>query len=165
MTQEIKGAETNPASVQRYADPFAAMRAEINRVFDTFLGRGLGRLPALSRTVWGEGVVPSIEVRETDKEVVVEAELPGMDEKDVSVTLTNGVLALKGEKKSERDEKKDDYQMTERSFGSFQRSFQLGDTVDPDKVKATFAKGVLKITLAKRPEAAKAEKRIPIAKA
>lgn len=110
-------------------------------------------------------MVPSIDVRETDKELVVEAELPGMDEKDVSVTLSNGVLTLKGEKKSEREEKKDNYHVSERSYGSFQRSFELGDAVDPDKVQASFEKGVLKVTLAKRPETAKAAKQIPISKA
>jgi HSP20 family protein len=99
-----------------------------------------------------------------ETELVVEAELPGMDEKDVSVTLSSGVLTLKGKKKSEREEKKDDYHLMERSYGSFQRSFQLADTIDPDKVTATFDKGVLKVTLPKRPEAVKAEKRIPIGK-
>jgi HSP20 family protein len=94
----------------------------------------------------------------------VEAELPGMDEKDVSVTLNNGILTLKGEKKSEREEKKDDYHLMERSYGSFQRSFQVSDTVDGEKVRAAFEKGVLKVTLPKRPEAMKAEKRIPIGK-
>jgi HSP20 family protein len=82
----------------------------------------------------------------------------------VSVTLSNGVLTLKGEKKSEREEKKENYHLMERNYGSFHRTFQLGDTVDPDKVSATFDKGVLKVTLAKRAEAAKAEKKIPIGK-
>ena len=106
--------------------------------------------------------MPSIDVRETDTDLVVEAELPGMDEKDVSVTLSNGVLTLNGEKKSEREEKKD--HLMERSYGSFQRSFRLGDTIDPDKVTAAFDKGALKVTLAKRPEAVKTKKPIPIGK-
>ena len=103
-------------------------------------------------------------MRETETELVVEAELPGMDEKDISVTLNIGVLTLKGEKKSEREEKKDDYHLMERSYGSFQRSFQVADTIDADKVKTVFEKGVLKVTLPKRPEAVKAEKCIPISK-
>lgn len=164
MAQEIKKAERTTAPAQRYNDPFSAMQAEMNRVFDSFLGRSFGGLPALSRAGWGELLAPSIDLREADKEFVVEAELPGMDEKDVSVTLSNGVLTLKGEKKSEREEKKEDYHLMERNYGSFHRSFQLGDVVDPDKVSATFDKGVLKITLAKRAEAAKAEKKIPIGK-
>lgn len=164
MAQEIKKTETGSTPVQRYIDPFSSMRAEMDRVFDSFLGRGFGRFPTLASVVDCDAVVPSIDVCETVAEFVVEAELPGMDEKDVSVTLNNGVLTLKGEKKSERDEKKDDYHLTERSYGSFQRSFQVADTVDADKVRAAFEKGVLKVTLPKRPEAVKAEKRIPIDK-
>jgi HSP20 family protein len=166
MGQEIKKTETGSSGsiMQRYADPFAAMRAEMDRVFDSFLGRGFGRLPLFTRGEGSEAVVPSTDVRETPTEFVVEAELPGMDEKDVSVTLNNGMLTLKGEKKSEREEKKDDYHLTERSYGSFQRSLRVSDTIDTDKVKAAFDKGVLKVTLPKRPEAMKAEKRIPIGK-
>ena len=168
MAQEIKKTEGWALqSQQRYGDPFSQMRAEMDRVFDSFLGPnlGLGRfLPAFARGQ-SDVHVPSIDVRETETELVIEAELPGLEEKDVNVTLNNGVLTLKGEKKSERQEKKDDYHLTERSYGSFERSFRLPETVDPDKVTATFDKGVLKVALAKRPEAARAEKRIPIAKA
>jgi HSP20 family protein len=164
MAQEIRKSETGAAPAHRYIDPFSAMRAEMDRVFEPFLGRGSGRFPALARAVESGAVVPSIDVRETETELVIEAELPGLDDKDVSVTLNNGVLTLKGEKKSEREEKKDDYHLMERSYGSFQRSFQVADTIDADKVKATFEKGVLKVMLPKRPEAVKAEKRIPIGK-
>ncbi len=164
MAQEVKKTETTSAPAPRYLDPFSAMRAEMDRVFDSFLGRGLAGFPSLTRAGWKEMLAPSIDLRETDKEFIVEAELPGMEEKDVHVTLSNGVLTLKGEKKSEREEKKENYHLMERSYGSFHRSFQLGDAVDPDKVAATFDKGVLKVTLPKRAEAAKAEKRIPIAK-
>lgn len=164
MAQEVKKTETSASQVQRYFDPFSAMRAEMDRVFDSFLGRGFGRFPAPAKVQDGDILMPSIDVRETETEFVVEAELPGMDEKDVSVTLNNGILTLKGEKKSEREEKKDDYHLMERSYGSFQRSFQVSDTVDGEKVRAAFEKGVLKVTLPKRPEAMKAEKRIPIGK-
>lgn len=164
MAQEIRKGEVKGAVTPRYADPFAAMRAEVEHVFDSFLGRGLGGLPSSLRSGEGGIVIPSIDVRETDKEVTIEAELPGIDEKDVSVTINNGVLTLKGEKKSEREEKKDDYHLTERSFGSFQRSFQVAESVDPDKVVASFDKGVLKISMPKKPEAAHAEKQIPIGK-
>ena len=164
MAQEIKKTETGATPVKRYINPFSAMRAEMDRVFNSFLGRGFARFPTLPRVEQGDAVVPSIDVRETETEVVVEVELPGMDEKDVSVTLNDRVLTLKGEKKAEREEKNDDYHLMERSYGSFQRSFQVADTIDADKVKAAFEKGVLKVTLPKRPEAMKAEKRIPIGK-
>ena len=164
MAQEIKKTETGPTPVQRYINPLAAMRAEMDRVFDSFLGHGSVRFPWLAGAENNDAVMPSIDVRESETEFVVEAELPGMDEKDVSVTLNNGVLTLKGEKKSEREEKKNDYHLTERSYGSFQRSFEVADTIDADKVKAGFERGVLKVTLPKRPEAVKAEMRIPIGK-
>ena len=164
MAQEIKKTETGGSSAQRYVDPFSAMRSEMDRVFGSFLGRGFDRFPVLLKGEDSASVMPSIDVRETQTEFVVEAELPGMDEKDVSLTLNNGVLSLKGEKKSEREEKKDDYHLTERSYGSFQRSFRVADSVDADKVKATFEKGVLKITLPKRTDAVTAEKRISIGK-
>jgi HSP20 family protein len=135
----------------------------MDRVFDNFLGprwpslglllRDSDRTPALH---------PTVDVRESDKEIVVEAELPGLDEKDVEIILRDGVLAIKGEKKSEREEKRDDYHLSERRYGSFQRSFRVPDTVDEDKVTAAFTKGVLKVTLPKRPETVKAERKIPI---
>jgi HSP20 family protein len=146
-------------------EPFAALRSEMDRVFDSFLGRSFGRIPDLARMKLGTAVMPSVDVRDTPTEIVVEAELPGMDEKDITITLNNGVLTLKGEKKAEREEKKENYQVMERSYGSFHRTLHVGDTVDPEKVKAAFEKGVLKITMPKRPEAVKAEKRIPIGKA
>ena len=103
-------------------------------------------------------------MRENTNAITVEAELPGVDEKDVSVTLANGVLTIKGEKKSEKEEKSDNYYLAERSFGSFERSIRLPDTVDDAKVEAKFDKGVLKVTAAKKPEAVKAERKIEIKK-
>jgi len=166
MAQEIKKQETGGGAVSRYRDPFAEMRAEMDRVFDSFLGRGFFGRPAL----FGRGelpatIAPDIDVRENDNEIVLEAELPGIDEKNVEVVVRNGVLALKGEKKSERDEKKDTYHLIERSYGSFERSFQLPEGVDEAQIKADFDKGVLRVTVPKRPEAAKSEKKIPIGKA
>ena len=164
MTEQSKTAEQGSLPTPRSLDPFSSMRAEMERLFDSYLGHGLGRLPGLSREGWGGFTSPSTDLKETDKEFLVEAELPGMDENDVSVTLTNGVLTIRGEKKSEREEKKENYRLMERSYGSFHRSFQLGDAVDPDNVKASFEKGVLRVALPKRPESAKAEKQIPIGK-
>jgi HSP20 family protein len=162
MAQEIKKSEPNGTPAPRYSDPFSLLRTEMDRVFDSFLGRGSG-MPSLQRS-GGQSIMPSIDVRETDAEIVIEAELPGMDEKDVTVTLSGGILTLKGEKKSEREEKKDDYHLTERSYGSFQRSFRVPETVDQDQVSADFEKGVLKVAMKKRPDAAAGEKHIPIGK-
>jgi HSP20 family protein len=155
-------------SVTRPRDVFSAMRDEMDRMFERF-EHGWPRMPALFKRDGGDAgfglTVPDLDVREGANSIVVEAELPGVDEKDVSVTLANGVLTIKGEKKQEKEEKAENYYMAERSFGSFQRSIRLPDTVDEGKVEAKFDKGVLKVTAAKKPEAVKAERKIEIKKA
>ena len=90
--------------------------------------------------------------------------LPGIDEKDVSVTLANGMLTIKGERKAAHEESKDDYYLCERSYGAFERSLRLPDSIDEGKVGVRFDKGVLKVIAEKRPEALKAEKKIEIKK-
>jgi len=106
-----------------------------------------------------------MDVKETDKEIVVEAELPRIEDKDISLSLRDGVLTIRGEKKLERDEENENYRMTERRHGSFQRSVQVPDTVDEDKVEASFDNGVLKVRLPKRLEAIGKHRTIPIKKA
>ena len=101
-------------------------------------------------------------MKETEKELVVKADLPGIDEKDVQLTIQDGVLTMRGEKKSERKDDRENYHLVERSYGSFQRSIRLPDTIDEDKIAARFDKGVLTVTLPKRPELVKAEKKIEI---
>lgn len=160
MAQEIKKPE--PASTPAPVDPFGAMRSEMDRVFDNFLGRRWGALPSIFGEGNGRMASPSVDIRENENEIVVETELPGLEEKDVSVTMRDGVLTIKGEKKSEREEKKDDYHVTERSFGSFQRAFRVPDSVDEDKIVASLEKGVLHVTLPKKADAQKPEKKIPI---
>jgi HSP20 family protein len=159
-TEITKSPETTPS---RPRDIFSAMRDEMDRVFERF-EHGWPRWPALLRR---EGVitVPELDVRENTNSIVVEAELPGVDEKDVTVTLVNGVLTIKGEKKQEKEEKGENYYLAERSFGSFERAIRLPDTVDEAKVEAKFDKGVLRVTAAKKPEAVKAERKIEIKKA
>jgi HSP20 family protein len=98
----------------------------------------------------------------TEKAYELTAELPGIEEKNVDVKVANGVLTIKGEKQEEKEEKKKDYYLRERHFGSFERSFQVPDGVDNDKIEASFKKGVLTVTLPKKPEAQKAVKTIDI---
>ena len=155
-----KSPETSPS---RPRDVFSAMRDEMDRVFDRFES-GWPHWPRLFRRE-GEVAVPELDVRENTNAIVVEVELPGVEEKDVSVTLTNGVLTIKGEKKQEKEEKGQNYHLTERSFGRFELAIRLPDTIDEGKVEAKFDKGVLKITAAKRPEAVKAARKIEIKKA
>ena len=141
-------------------EPFASLRRDMERVFEDF-SRDLGwGPPALARV----GMAPRIDVSETDSEIKLEAELPGVDEKDVEVVFEDGRLTVRGEKKEEKEEKKQDYYLLERSYGSFARSIALPFEADPDKVKASFAKGVLTVTVPKPPEAKAKQKKIPIAK-
>lgn len=157
----VKNQPAPPAT----ADVFDAMRLEMNRLFDSF-DRGWPSLPALFRRQNdGELFNCDVDVRDEGKSIVVEAEIPGVAEKDVSVTFANGLLTIAGEKKSEHEEKKADFYMSERSFGSFRRSLRLPDTIDDSKIEAQFDKGVLRITAAKRPEAVKAERKIEVKKA
>ena len=154
--------KSSEKSVRAPHDIFSAMRDEMDRMFERF-EHGWPRWPALFRRN-GDFAVLNLDVREDTNSIVVEAELPGVDEKDVSVTLANGMLTIKGEKKHEKEEKGESYYLTERSFGSFQRAIRLPDTVDDAKVEAKFDKGVLKVTAAKKPEAVKAERKIEIKK-
>jgi HSP20 family protein len=148
----------------RPRDVFSTMRDEMNRVFERF-EHDWPRLPSLFGRSGGHALSPELDVRETGNAITVEAELPGVEEKDVTVTLANGVLTIRGEKKQEREEKDGDYHLTERSFGSFQRSLRLPESIDETKVEAHFDKGVLKVTAAKKPEAVRAERKIEIRKA
>lgn len=148
--------------IARPRDVFSAMRDDMDRLFERF-EHGWPRWPTLfSRDE--RLTVPELDVRESTNAITVEAELPGVDEKDITVTLTNGILTIKGEKKQEKEEKGESYHLTERNFGSFERSIRLPDTIDDAKVEAKFDKGVLKVTAAKKPEAVKAERKIEIKK-
>ncbi len=140
-------------SVRNEEDPLAALQRSMNRIFDDF-SSNFG-LPAISRGAWSTW--PRLEIRESGNEVIITADLPGMEEKDIELSLQDGVLTLKGEKKSESE----GALYSERWHGQFQRSVQLPE-IDPDKVNAAFKNGVLTVTLVKKPEAQTAVKRIPI---
>jgi HSP20 family protein len=150
----------------RYLDPFGALRSEMDRLFDTFMGGGLPTFPGMFTPggTRGFALTPSLDVKETDKEIVLEAELPGLKDKDISLTLQNGMLTIQGEKRLDYDEEKEDYHVMERRYGSFSRSLRVPDTVDEANVEARFENGVLKVTLPKRPESAGEQRKIEIKK-
>jgi HSP20 family protein len=103
-----------------------------------------------------------VDVTDTDKEVKVCAEIPGVDAKDIDVSVEDGRLTIKGEKKCEQEEKEKGQYRMERSYGSFERSIPLPTDVDESKAKAEFKKGVLRLTLPKRPGAPPRRKKIPV---
>jgi HSP20 family protein len=125
------------------------IRDEVNRLFDNFFTGLPERRRGLLEGEWA----PSVDVAETDNEVVVTAELPGIKQDDVDITITDDVLTLKGEKKEEKEVKEKNYHRIERSYGSFQRSISLPAGVQADKAKATYKDGVLHITVPKAEEA------------
>jgi len=147
-------------------DVWHSFHDEMNRLFDRFAG-GFG-MPTLRRWFSTEPTAtyessfsfpnPAVDVTEDDKAYKVTAELPGLEEKDIDVTVAGGMLTIKGEKSYEKDEKHKNRHVSERAYGSFQRSFALPDGVDADKIAADMAKGVLTITLPKTAEAAKQQK-------
>jgi HSP20 family protein len=141
--------------------PVDVFYRDFNRLFENFW-RGFD-LPTLGRhEVPFGGVMPRMDVTEDLDRFRIAVELPGMDEKDVEVVLTDNVLTIKGEKRVGSEEAKKSYAYVERSYGSFQRSIPLGVEVIADKIEATFDKGVLTIDLPKTAEAKKAFKKIPI---
>ncbi len=146
------------------------LRDEIERVFEDF-DRGWGAMPMRWKGLGMEpfrregpalAMMPSVDVIEKDGMFEVTADLPGVDEKNVEVKLSGDILTIKGQREERKEEKKQDYYLCERQFGSFERSFQVPENVASDKIDACFKNGVLTVTLPKKPGAAKAEKKISI---
>jgi len=150
--------------------PFESLRREVDRLFEDFsggiwrspFGRSLFDIGPFRRVEAAFGAVPAVDVTETDKGYEITVDLPGMEEKNIDVKVANGILTIKGERQDEKEEKKKDYYVRERSFGSFERSFQVPDGVDADKIDASFKKGVLTVALPKSAAAQKAEKKIEV---
>ena len=141
-------------------NPFLTLHREVNRLFDDMF-RGFDLAPfATADRLFDRGFgSPNVEISDTDNEVKVAAELPGLDEKDVDVQLANGVLMIRGEKKTETEDK--DRRFSERFYGHFERRIPIDD-IDEDKVSASFKNGVLTVTLPKTATASDKVKRIAI---
>lgn len=140
--------------------PILGLQREMNRVFERFWNR-FERPFAAFDNIFGVGS-PRTDVVETDKAIEVSVELPGLDEKDIEVTLADDALTIKGEKKAEHEENRKGYYLSERTYGSFYRTIPLPSGVATDDVKAEFRKGVLTVTLPKTPEAQAKVKRIEV---
>jgi len=160
-----------PALREQFIHPMAALRGQMDRLFDEFAGDW--HVPSLRREffdrepfrtpLWTREVVDvRFDLSETDKALEMTVELPGIDEKDVELVLSDGVLTIKGEKRAEKEEKEKDYYLSERRYGAFTRSMRLPESVDTGKIEATFDKGVLKIVAPKRAEAKAKKTKIAI---
>ena len=142
-------------------DPFASVAHEVDRLFGD-LAMGLTQWPFTAQARGESGFMPAVDVESDEKAIRITAELPGLDEKDVQVTLSEGVLTLRGEKKSEREQKSKGAYRIERSYGAFERRFRLPEDADPAKAEATFKKGVLSLTIPKVEKPQPEVKQIPI---
>jgi HSP20 family protein len=127
---------------------FGMLQDRMNRLFDD-AGRGWRSDEPAATTSWS----PSVDIFETEGEIVVKAELPGMDRKDIALHLENNVLSLRGERRFEKETKEENYHRIERSYGNFSRSFSIPATVDEEKIRADYKDGVLKIVLPKKEQA------------
>ena len=135
-------------------EPFrdlASLQDRMNRLFDESF-RGINR--GAGEEDWALGAwAPAVDIYEKDGNIVLKAELPGLDPKDVEVRVENNILTLRGERKLDEEVQKDNYHRVERSYGNFTRSFTLPNVVDTEKIKAEFKDGVLRMTLPKKEEA------------
>jgi HSP20 family protein len=164
---EVKKTTPAPAGT---TDAWRSLRIEMDRLFDRFAG-GWG-MPSLRRMFEGEPALryensftvpsPAVDISEDETGYKVTAELPGMSEKEIEVVLSDGMLTLKGEKRAEKEQKDKNFHLTERSYGSFQRSFYVPEGVDREKIAADFSKGVLTITLPKTAKAVEQQKKIEV---
>jgi HSP20 family protein len=149
--------------------PFDDLRREVDRLFETFTGghwpslRGFGaELPSMSAASGSWALSPTMDVSDHGDAIEITAELPGLDDKSVKVTLDDGVLTIHGEKQEEKEEKKKGYFVKERRFGSFERSLRLPEGVDASKINATVKNGVLTVNVPKTAAAVTQAKAIPV---
>jgi HSP20 family protein len=167
-----------PAAPQQKADrpaewrPFEGLRREVDRLFEDFqlgawrspFGRGAFDVQPFWRgDLWSRA--PAVDIVDKENTYEISAELPGVDENSIDVKFSDGTLTIKGEKRDEREEKKKNFYLAERRYGSFQRSFSIPAGVDADRIEASFKNGVLTVTFPKTPQARKNEKKILVKQA
>ncbi len=143
-------------------EPFrglSTLQDQMNRLFEDTLFRGRSSESAL--TTWA----PAVDIYETENALVVKADLPDVNEKDLDIQVENNILTIRGERKFERDVKEDNYLRVERAYGSFSRSFSLGNTVNTEAIKAEYRDGVLTLTIPKREEAKPKQVKVSVAAA
>jgi HSP20 family protein len=155
-----EGKKATALSAWRGWDTLEPLHREIDRLFETF---PTGAWPSFFRER-GAGIVsmPAVDIVEKDNAYEIMAELPGLEEKNIDVKYADGMLTIRGEKEESREEKKKEYHLSERRYGSFHRSFGVPAGTDPERISASFSKGVLTVTLPKSAEARNKEKKIAV---
>ena len=139
-------------------DPFRDMQNEMNRLFDRFLGRPLATASGTERQTW----MPVVDMYETSNDLVVDFELPGVPEKEVSLSITGDFLTVKSEREFNQQVRDDNYLHMERVYGKFERSTRLPRPVQADRVSATYRDGVLEVRLPKTEEIRRQEIKIDV---
>ena len=161
---EVKRSPPLPRSTMA-PDVWQAFRDEIDRLFNRWSFQPMRRMfdlePFRFESSFGVAA-PAVDVTEDDKTFKISAELPGLNEKDIEINVTGDMIMIKGEKRQEREEKEKNRYFSERRYGSFQRAFEIPDSVDRDKIAAEFSKGVLTLTLPKTADAQKQQKKIEV---
>ena len=157
------------AAGHRAMHPGMSLNENMNRVFDNYFGDSIyapfARSPSSGILSRSPGIItPKVDITESEKDIKLTAELPGMDEDDIELVFSDGMLTIKGEKSYEREDENENVHVMGRSYGSFKRSFKVPDYVMSGKIDAKFDKGVLTVTMPRRPDQAKAEKKIKIKK-
>ncbi len=152
--------QTPAAYRENEQHPFLSLHREVNRLFDDVFRDFDTRLPVMGRLSSLGSAWPSVEISDSDSQITVTAEIAGMDEKDVEILLDDGVLTLRGEKRSETEDKS--RQFSERYYGRFERRIPLGFDIEEDKVSASFKNGLLTVTLPKSASAQSRVRRIAI---
>jgi HSP20 family protein len=141
--------------------PFYSLQKEMNSLFEDFF-QGFDVAPRSFYSGGMKNFTLSLDVKETDKEFVIKAELPGVDEKDVEVTVTDDTVTIKGEKKEEKEDKGKNYYYMERSYGSFNRTIPLATGAEAGKAEASFKNGILNIIVPKSETAKTKGTKVPI---
>jgi HSP20 family protein len=151
-----------PVRRRRDEDAFLDLRSQMNRLFDDFFERPFGLSPFLGESDLMSDFAPRLDISETDKEINIAAELPGLEPEDIHISLDHNTLTISGEKRAEKEEKGKRFYRVERSYGSFHRSIPLLNEVNEDEIDAAFKRGVLKVKLPKTQVAQQQSKRIAI---
>ena len=167
MATPVEVRKPTPTAVPT-PDMWRSMRTEMERMFDRFgfgpamMRRWLDLEPVFRPEMKMAMPAPAIDIAEDDKGFKLTAELPGMAEQDVEITVANDMLTLKGEKKLETETKEKNYTLSERNYGAFERAFWLPEGIDRDHIEANFAKGVLTVLLPKLPVAANTPTKVEV---
>jgi HSP20 family protein len=151
-----------PVQHNQDQDTFLDLRSQMNRLFDEFFEGPFGLSPFSGESSFVSDFALRLDISETDKDVTISAELPGLEPDDINISLERNALIISGEKRAEKEEKGKRYYRAERSYGSFHRSIPLPKEVDEDKIDATFKRGVLKVKLPKTKAAQQKSRHITI---